>query len=483
MVNLYPRHGTMIHAHKAYVFWVLVFGLLVIYSLGLLVYGALRPKRRFRYNVPVWLLVVAWTACCAIGLFIHPGHDFVAYVRRFGRLSIAAAVFGIFLSFKPAVLPRTYSIPLTQIHKWVGRTAVLFAFLHGVFYTAIYISRGVFGRLFRPMNLAGIFACFGFCVIGLTSIKPVRRRAYKLFYTIHVIFVWLSFFAIFYHASPNAYLMVIFAIGLLVGQIWSRLASTKTVQVKVQHITSTFNLVTVDRSALPATFEIGSHLRLSMPLHLPKTWLEPSHPYTIASLPEDDEIHLVVRRTRFELQSREYAIAGPFHAPLDISEFARVIVIAGGSGFALLPPITRRASQLGIEAKAVWVVKTDAETSVLDHLPVDKCSVYITGESQYDNDTSQPQPIPDEELELEDLAGDGDREGLLDRAKPSRPRDGITKHFQGRPSIDDLVEGFYDPSSATVTGVIACGPETLTRDVQVWANSRGCTFFAETFAI
>lgn len=480
-MGLERRHGTMVHANKAYLFWTLVFGALFLYSLVLLIRGALNPRRKFQYRVPPWTLILFWSLACVFGLFIHPSHEFVGYIRRMGRLSIACAVLGIFLSFKPAVLPRTYSVPLTQIHKWVGRTAVLFAFLHGLLYSCVYLKRGVFGRLFRPANLAGIFACFTFCVIALTSLKPIRRRTYSVFYAIHVVSVWMALLAIFYHADPNAYAMVYLAMVLLIIQITVRVLLTRTVPVKVKHISSNLDLVTVDRSALPETFEIGSHLRLSLPLHLPKSWLVPSHPYTIASLPEDDAIHLVVRRTRFELQNQEYAIQGPHHAPFDVSEFKRIIVVAGGSGFALIPPVSRRAKQLGIDVKSVWIVKTDAETSVLNHIPVDDCEIFITTESNYNTEETAAGTYGDE-FELDDLRA-SDREGLLDSSNPSKPKEGIKKYFQGRPNLDEFIGDFFDPSQAAETCVAACGPESLTKDARRWAKAHNCGFFAETFAM
>lgn len=480
-MDLYRRHGTMVHANKAYLFWVLVFGALFLYSLVLVIRGALNPGRKFQYRIPPWTLILFWTLACLFGLFIHPSHEFLGYVRRMGRLSIASAVVGIFLSFKPAVLPRTYGVPLTRIHKWVGRTAVIFAFLHGFLYSCVYLKRGVLGRLLRPSNLAGIFACFAFCLIGLTSLKPVRRRAYSVFYAIHMIFVWMSMFAIFYHADPNAYAMVYLAVVLLIIQIAVRLSLTRTVPVKVKHISPSLDVVTVERSALPQTFEIGSHLRLSLPLHVPKAWLIPSHPYTIASLPEDEAIHLVVRRTRFELRNQDYAIQGPHHAPFDAAEFKKIVVVAGGSGFALIPPISRRATQLGVDVKSVWVVKSDAETSIIDHLPVDRCEIYITTESSY-NTQETAETTFDDEIELDNLRA-SDREGLLDSSKPLKPKEGISKHFKGRPDIDELVGDFYEPSKANDTCVVACGPESLTRDARQWALAHNCQFFAETFAM
>lgn len=404
---------------------------------------------------------------------------------------MAIMALNIFLAFKPAILPRTYTIRLNKIHKWVGRTAVLFALAHVGIFLGVYVHRGVLVRIFRFRNLLGASTIICLLVLFFSSLPQIRRRWYRIFYRLHVVAIIWSCVALIFHAHPRAYFMALLPLGLLLVHIVARLLFSKTARVEVEHITPTLDLVKVDRSALPADFSLGAHLRISPPLLSFAAWTNATHPYTIASLPEDKIIQLVVRRTNFTMNSGFYSIFGPFNVPFDTSDFKKVLIIAGGAGISIAAPILRSANVDMTDSKLVWVTRSAEEMLILDNLQIDSCDVYITKndielyeetvQSHFAN--KEAQTLGPDSFELDDVSLNDEGRPLTKFSKESADKttSSRVRQFKGRPDWTDSTADFLSGVIADDVCVVACGPSQLALDAKAWALDRGYNFFSEEF--
>ncbi|ODQ66706.1 hypothetical protein NADFUDRAFT_82451, partial [Nadsonia fulvescens var. elongata DSM 6958] len=131
-------------------------------------------------------------------------------------------------------------------------------------------------------------------------------------------------------------------------------------------------------------YAIGSHLRISDPLYNPLAWVQSSHPYTIASLPEDNEIRLLVRKTQYHLCKdnlsaaasfrRKFAVFGAFGAiPSYIftpGMVKRALFVTGGSGISTCAPMIRYFSSKNIPIKLIWAIRNLQDIRALEALQI-----------------------------------------------------------------------------------------------------------------
>lgn len=469
------RHGSAIHAHKVYEFLAVAIGLLVFYSLACVLWGVLRPSRKFRYpTLRWWFLVPIWLAVCLFGLLVHFNSDPIQLARRCGRLAFGSSIFGMLLSSKPAWLPRTYVIPLTRIHKWVSRTAVLFAAEHGIVYFYEYATLKVQKRLWSLFNVFGIIALLCYILLAVSSLKPFRDRWYYIFYGLHLPLVWISTILLIWHSRPQANVMVMMAVSiLLINIVWRTITTRVTKEVEIETISPTLEVVSLPRSVLGPTFSVGAHVRLSHRLDRPMTWLESTHPYTVASTPEDNIIRLVVRQTRFSIP-QPLAVRGPFNAPFDPSSFRKIVLFAGGSGIALAGALRQHPCY-----KFIWATRFEEDIQVLGKLQVKCCDVYVTRTNASSNLDDFAKDRREDDVELENLADEFEIYGDDDE---SDDRKSIKRH-EGRPHFSRAVGSFLESRDRYSTCIVACGPPNLTRDAEKWAAAHKYSFYAEAFGI
>lgn len=512
-MDLIPRHAghehSQDHAHTAYIFWGVLAVLFVGYSAMALIWGMVYPSRKFQYpGVHLLVGIAAWAILLLFMTFRHHQWLLAWFARRFGRLGFAISIFAQYLALKPALLPRTYFVPLNFMHKWAGRTAVGLVVLHATLYTISYIKKGKFMKLLTVgANIWGIIAASAFLIMLITSLRPIRRRLYGLFFIVHVPLALVVTIAMIWHSRPSAAIMVEVSFFFFFLQLAWRVVTSRTTAVTVHHITPTLDLVLVDRKALPTEFQEGSHVRFSPRLYRPGAWLGATHPYTVASLDSDSDIKLVVRRTRWRFENDcLYSCFGPFGCAYDVFNHRKVVAFGGGAGISFVAPIWRTAkNSTATQVKAIWITRSAEELPLLDRLQLLECDVYITSQnSGYDDTLNAPskeeeamgptdfelQPMGHEndEFDVDDAEDDGDQDQLL----PSREQDihGDYKKFHGRPDFTESTEEFLKPQSAdgapidpSEVSIIACGPGQLVQDLRIWAARKGYHFFAEEYAL
>ncbi|KAA8917817.1 hypothetical protein TRICI_000019 [Trichomonascus ciferrii] len=458
--------------------------------IGLAVRNSLGNKVRRKWlPLNVWVISGLWIGFICLFLFYHGSPEALnLFAKRVGRVCYGLLPLTFFLSLKPSPLPNTYYINLLFLHKWVSRSVVLLAGIHGVCYLTYFVQAGKFHKTFKLLNFLGVVALTGFIVIGVTSLRPVRKRAYRFFYGIHypLSILCLALGAI--HARPGVLMLLTWCVFILVGQIFYRVFTSQRVYLSIEHISSGLLCITLPRPVLPDYFDIGSHIRLSPgSLWHPKSWISPTHPYTIASLPSDEDIKLLIRRGKlFDSGSEQFTLSGPFSSKTSqtiFKEAARhknVAVFAGGTGLSFAAPIVRQLLSEGSTVKLVWIIRDRSDYPALQSLgltDVKDVSVYITGrtsKSNYKELDDIDFVLDDEEeegYEIDDL--------MLDE------EDELQALHHGRPDFSLITEGFFNgPPEAN--WVVSCGPPSLVNDVQKWAHQTkksSVQFIGEKYAL
>ncbi|ANB11321.1 Aim14p [Sugiyamaella lignohabitans] len=352
--------------------------------------------------LPLWILVVA-----LLSLTGGATGSLNGLAKRLGRITFAIVPLILFLSLKPSPLPNTYYVKLLTFHKWIARSAVLTGSLHGILYTAYFIRQGTTVKILKVDNLLGVVLLLGFLVVFITSLRPIRTRYYRLFYALHYPLAWVFLIIASFHARPGVGFLALWSAFILLGQAFYRVFTSRTIRIIENYqVSPTLYSVTLPRDIMPDYFPAGSHIRLGKrSLWSPLSWLEPTHPYTIASLSSDEaNIRLLIRKTNFTIQNGvHYTISGPFASRIAqelspstssssdggadsgvgykaVGDGARkVVVFAGGSGLSFAAPLVRELSSMGIAYRLIWITRDKTDLKALELLEISAADVYITG--------------------------------------------------------------------------------------------------------
>lgn len=520
-----------------------IFAFLVLLCLTNIILPRLKlTKRKFTFSrklpstafyFPLKWIVCLWVASLLYFIFSDTREDYIYLAKRLGRIPVALLPAVYFLTLRPSPLPRTFYLQLLPLHKWLSRLAVLTMLTHGVVYFYVYLKLVKAHKLLKSGNLAGILACLLFTLIGVSSLKPIRRRFYNLFYGIHYITAWVTLPLLWFH-SKETHSYVLASGFLLFGQACYRICISKHVRLPVQYISPSMFFISIPRDQLPRSLQKycapGSHLRVSNPLYHASTWVQSSHPYTIASLPQDPNLTLVIRKTNFPIKLRRlYALTGPYSSiPCSFFDDVnrglvnRALFIAGGTGIAFVAPIMRYLSSMSVPVKLLWAIRDVKDVQVLETLGLSEAAltlnqieVYVTRGGNFIDALGLPDASTDEELNVEvdnDCCGGGEFKPLLSNSDmktsyteylaPSIPNFSkimyssrpvlnlrIKSWLHGVPidnntccCLDQLIE-FGQDLDPSGRWVLASGAETLVGETEKWAMANNFSFFKEEFSL
>lgn len=215
-------------------------------------YSSKEPSRAF--VLPLRFIVVFWAVALPYFLFAETRQDYLALVKRLGSVSVSMLPIVHFLALRPSPLPRMFYLQLLPLHKWLSRIFILIVIAHAILYFAIYVHLGKVRKLLITSNLCGLIACTLFIAIIFTSLKPIRRRFYNLFYSVHYFTAWVSLPLIYYHARiTHAY--VIIAACLLAAQACYRAFTSRHIKLPVQYISPSMFFISIPREQLPRTLQ------------------------------------------------------------------------------------------------------------------------------------------------------------------------------------------------------------------------------------
>lgn len=466
----------------------------------------------------------------------------------FFRITYALFPVILFLSLRPSPLPNVAYIEALQLHKWVSRLVVLLGLIHSCMYLGVFIVTKRPAKIVKFDNLLGVVALVLLLVMAVASLKPIRRRFYSVFYYLHYPLAWVTTVLIIFHARPGVLPLAFWCVAILAGQVVHRVfTAARAEAVAVSQIAPTLKLVVLPRHVLPAYFPVGTHVRVSQPLRTLAAWTHATHPYTVASLPEDGEVRLLVRELKFKIGAGdELAVLGPFPSAAAASEIyaraRRVLVFAGGSGLSYGAAVCRGLELRGVDVQLVWMVRSRAEITALGLLEVANAEVYVTGggNTRYLNkqpsgdatgvdDALELEELLDEEEDVEDyfeedtvvpatpttptsgefVIGDDDKEDLSDGEAPGSSSrhtlvsenssstlaskgppvahglGGVRIH-RGRPDFRLIADEYFRGAADNEDGswVVACGPEGLVNQAQKWAKQYSSVeFFGEKYVL
>lgn len=110
----------------------------------------------------------------------------VKNANRAGRIAVAQIPIVFLFATKNSLLslllgPGNGYEKLNFVHKWCGRGIFLASVIHGAFWIRDHLNNDT-PIIGQEKEETGIAAFALLCVIVLTSLRPVRRRMYTVFY-------------------------------------------------------------------------------------------------------------------------------------------------------------------------------------------------------------------------------------------------------------------------------------------------------------
>ncbi|GKZ29400.1 hypothetical protein AbraIFM66950_004673 [Aspergillus brasiliensis] len=310
---------------------------------------------------------------------------------------------------------------LNWFHRWIARTLWLTATIHMCFWFRDWGRYNYIVYELKNYTLAtrGFAAWIILTFIVITSAAPIRRLGYEFFVLQHLVTFVGFIAAVWLHAPAEVKVWVWIPIGFLVFDrvaryLWATYANlsifhrskSPTHALWANRATFTPLPGNVTRIAVEnpgVGWKPGQHVFLTCHSIVPLQ----SHPFTIASIPEDNKMVMYVRaekggtRRFFRYasknhqvlgasdpmpaqQARTVFIEGPYGQMRPLKQFDSVILLAGGMGATFTMPCLRnivakwKAESTGQSAKMlsrlaatkrirfVWVVKSRTQLSWFD---------------------------------------------------------------------------------------------------------------------
>ena len=267
---------------------------------------------------------------------------------------------------------------LNWLHRWTARTLFLTATIHMGFWFRSWARYNYITRKLRTDGIAqrGLAAWCILLWIFLTSFAPVRRWSYEFFVIQHVMTMIGFLVAVFLHLPVQQRVCVWLPIGFYATDRLVRFAyvlytnfaifhpgqqhqNMFTCEAKVTAVGSDMSKIVIVNP--PFKWRPGQHVFFSCHGIVPLQ----SHPFTIASIPEDGQIELLIKRkagATKRIFSRAQAcqrlpsfkedlekpgdkfiaiLDGPYGCMRPLAQFDSLFLIAGGSGASFTIPLMK----------------------------------------------------------------------------------------------------------------------------------------------
>ncbi|KAG0150871.1 hypothetical protein CROQUDRAFT_57492 [Cronartium quercuum f. sp. fusiforme G11] len=164
---------------------------------------------------------------------------------------------------------------INLFHRFVGRIVTVLVTLHGALFLKMYLNGMIKNML---AMYSGVAMWLALVLMSITSLKPIRRRAYSLFYWIHLL-GYLTIFGVGMVHSPFLRPYIGSAISLhLISLFW------QAQKVKFENAILTAlpgKYVMIEIVTLRSGWKAGQHVRIRFLGDLAHCF--ESHPFTIAS--------------------------------------------------------------------------------------------------------------------------------------------------------------------------------------------------------
>ncbi|KAF2125825.1 hypothetical protein P153DRAFT_378646 [Dothidotthia symphoricarpi CBS 119687] len=511
-----------------------------------------------------WIGASVWTIWLLYLCVARTGKDYLHLTKRFGQIGASQLPVHYLLAMRAPYSPvqwltRLSHEELKAAHQILGRITFFLFILHGVFYFVFFVMSGVLAKRIKDWDVIwGTTSLVLFAAISTTALSFIRRRNYRVFYISHIAIANFIIVPLYLHVSHiRVYVWQVIAVEAL--HLIFRAVRLQMYQGTIRLLPGT-NLVQI-RIPLPPksstlNWKPGQHVYLSRPWAGAKVpsyydqWVmtNKTNPFTIASIPAKDKELLLIARTLNgntkylgdlarslaqggsnvpmlptaggDIPILPIVLEGPYGASTrlpDLSEYDKVLFVAGGVGATFVIPIYRSILEsqnpipAGTRIRCIWAVQKLADTQwafpeisspggdAAGDVEVNEdengneesllrisanVEVYVTrpsGPSLQIDRTFAVDPDADDEAEEFEMA---ENEQLLSMEEQmEKPRKGMVVK-SGRPKMKEVVDEVF--SKGTRTAVVCCGPKRLTEDlkrsVEVWVKKGHDVFwYDETF--
>lgn len=487
--DIQPRHGANHTRNIKYGY--IVFGLSVVYAILFVVArlfevrqwskSGKRPRSTWARvaHLPVWFHTGIWLAV-TLGLTftsVSPLSESSVVIKRMGRLAFCLVPLDLVLALRPSVLGASY-VELLGIHKWLLRLIVGISLIHGIGFLVKWIAEGTLVKATKWANFAGVLVAIVLTILLVISVRPLRRKFYAYFYMWHNISVAVFVVLMYWHARPGVTDFIAVAVFLVAVQTMLRVYYSYSIPAIsiVDKSLATLRVLRLNKPILYPTWTPGSHLRLGLALTDWRSWVFPSHPFTICLDFELATVDLVVKKgLRFEVfLSLKYRVSAPFTTVPQpwFSTATNVHIVCGGSGISLGIPLHRYFGRKSTALSTLhWCVSNDADTFILQELaPDEDVEVYITGNGvDFVEEADDPRTgLLDDDIELEPL-------------DPFADQPQLTHFHRGRPNFEAILSSLSETSEMANKLLVVCGPPSLVQEVTAWGNARNIAVFSEIY--
>jgi hypothetical protein len=486
--------------------------------------------------------------------------DYLHLTKRFGQVGASQLPVHYLLAMRAPYSPvqwltRYSHEQLKAAHQVLGRIVFFLFLLHAAFYLNFFVLSGFLAKRIKDWDVIwGLISIILFSAISTTALAFIRRRSYRVFYISHIAIANFIILPMWLHVS-HIRIFVYQVILVEALHLVFRALRLKLYQGTIRLLPGT-NMIQI-RIPLPAkssalSWRPGQHVYLSRPWGKAtaptfyQQWLmtNKTNPFTVASIPSKDKELLLVARTlngntkylaelaRLLAQGGSglpmlptaggdipilpIALEGPYGASTrlpDLSDYDKVLLVAGGVGATFIMPVYRSILDLhdptpaGTQLRCIWAVQKLAETqwafpetlaaangdkdgdedvaangAGLLHGP-SAVEVYVTRSSGPSLQADECVFAVDDDEEGEAIEMAENEQLLSMEEQMDKPRKGMVIK-SGRPKLDAIVNEVF--SKGMKTAVICCGPKRLTADlkkhVEVWVKKGHDVFwYDETF--
>lgn len=320
--------------------------------------------------------IVLLTVLCLYRLDTRNFLQWESVGYRSGFIALAQLPLIVMLSGKRNIigyLTGTGYERLVWLHRWVARALLFTILIHLGFWFSVW---GKFNYVKTKVNndaitQKGLIAFGVLAWLVISSIAPIRKLSYEVFVVQHIL-SWLGFLvAVYFHIPHYNRIWVWLPLGFWAFDRVVRAAYLFYNNLSVFHkgrsgllaCKATFEPVDQTHTRViisnpPVTWKAGQHMVLACHPLAPLS----SHPFTIASLPEDgrmeflvesktgatrkflryaSKIHPALPQSTAPAEGRSVLIEGPYSSIRPLRQFDSVVFIAGATGATFTVPLLR----------------------------------------------------------------------------------------------------------------------------------------------
>ncbi|KAK4242923.1 Ferric/cupric reductase transmembrane component 2 [Achaetomium macrosporum] len=463
-----------------------------------------------------WLIGISWTAWLLVLCALETGEDYLHLTKRLGIVAISQYPLQYLLALKSlnpvAYLFRSSHEQINRWHRVLARVTTTMLCLHVALYLNFFVQTDRLHRLGDPVVLAGAMAFFGLNILVSTSLRPIRRYSYPLFFIIHLGVGIIMPLMVMTHAAPTkSFLLEALAVFFL--DLGARKFDTVIGQATVESIPGT-NLIKISAS-IPRSkvnrfrAHPGSHIYLSIPPAARRSMSAASishllfeflfNPFTVAAMDEETgDLTLVARHcggpmtkalrqlaaaaTNDSDDKIPLSIEGPYGAasrfPQLSTDFDRMLLVAGGVGATFTLPLYRSiiSENPGAKVEMVWAIRSagDATWAVTGKeaqalLKDDNIHIFITGDMV---DPEGPgllrrKSADDRRADGSGVGDDGEGEVEMSAMYRDRRRGRYTaQQNRKRPDLKQIVDDLFRHGHEERVAVLVCGPNEMARELR-----------------